>query len=762
MKYLILFVLSVLVIPLVSFSQAPVNYNDVGLIINENDTNSVAIGEYFIQQRNIPSRNVIRITAPTKETITFDEFQAVRAQIEDYLISSALRDSLNYLVTTKGVPLRITHGTGDDPRNASFDAEIMLILGSFAPHIGQNTLFAPPNSVRVHYYFRKDEPYRRKAVVPGTNPPLTYDLYLTTRLIGLTKEDVFALIDRSGPFTLVDKDSAKFVFDRDPRPIQLVPYDTNMAIAGSMLAARGWNVLVNHDSVFVTGERNVLGYTSWGSNDHFDHLFTQHARPKFHWLPGSLAETYVSTSARNFTPGQTSGQSRIADLIAEGCVGASGYVFEPYTVALTWVDVLFERYTRGYNLAESFYMANPTFSWMAVIVGDPKTSIITEMPPHPAPTAHATDAVCTGMPVTLTADNTLDGHKRWFDGDSSDVIAMGLPFDETHPLWIGNGDTQIHTPSVAGQRHYSFFNENFIGAAWAQTSVNVVEGLTLSIEISADSLFLDEDARVSVEATDDGAASWEWTFGDGGSASGRQAEHTYTTPGNYSITCTASNGPCTANASKEVVVMQTRPSIRSAENPVAFGETPIQSELEKQITIVNGYPSVTQVLSLSIEGLHAADFSIRHASLPAVVPGYGQFAFMATFTPSEHGEREAVLLVQLTTQATPLRIELRGIGTEIQTTVTDLAGINALTLYSNYPNPATDIMYIPFSLRESAHLRLTVYDESGRRIATLLDSHRAPGLHSVSWNTANIDSGKYMLILESALQRVTQRVSIVR
>ena len=188
--------------------------------------------------------------------------------------------------------------------------------------------------------------YQRKAMVPGSNPPVPFDLFLTTRLIGLTKEDVFALIDRSGPYTLVNKDSALFVFDRDPKPIQLNPYDVNLASAGTLLSARGWNTMVNEDSVYVTGKRNVLGYGSWGSNDHYDHHFTEFARPKFHWLPGSLAETYVSTSARNFVPGSTAGQSRIADLIAEGCTGASGYVYEPYTVALTWVNSLFDRYTR--------------------------------------------------------------------------------------------------------------------------------------------------------------------------------------------------------------------------------------------------------------------------------------------------------------------------------------------------------------------------------------------------------------------------------
>ena len=39
------------------------------------------------------------------------------------------------------------------------------------------------------------------------------------------------------------------------------------------------------------------------------------------------------------------------------------------------VSVLFDRYTSNYNLAESFYMASRSLSWMDVVIGDPKASI---------------------------------------------------------------------------------------------------------------------------------------------------------------------------------------------------------------------------------------------------------------------------------------------------------------------------------------------------------------------------------------------------
>jgi uncharacterized protein (TIGR03790 family) len=742
-------------------AQAPVNYDDVLLIINSNDTNSVTIGDYFIGKRNIRPRNVLRIDAPAKETITFAEFQSIRPQIEDYLTQSGLRDSINYFVTTKGVPLRITHGAGNDPRNASFDAEIMLILGAYAIHIGENTLFASQTSIRVHNYFQKNEPYKRSNIAPGTTRP--YDLYLTTRLTGLTKEDVFALIDRSGPFTFVDKDSARFVFDRDPRPIQLVPYDSNMALAGQMMASRGWNVLLNQDSVFVTHQRNVIGYASWGSNDHYDHHYTQFARPHFHWLPGSLAETYVSTSARNFTPGATSGQSRIADLIAEGCIGASGYVFEPYTVALTWVNFLFDRYTRGYNLAESFYMSNPTFSWMAVIVGDPKTSIVTSMPPAPTPGIVAPVAACVGSSLKLQAVDTQQGLLYWFAGDSSSVLAQGPPFDQTHPLSIAAGAQADFTPRQSGPLSITLLNENFVAKGWAQFDITVLEELAVSIHVSADTLYLDEDPTLLCSADAPDAEHFLWTFGDGASASTEQASHTYTRSGTFTVRCTVSSGECENSDERLIVVLATRPAVRALENPLAFGVVQITKDKRLTAVIENGLSNPVQLNALTLGGAHASDYSTASVSLPVTIPSMGRYNIDVTFTPSALGARVAQLEASIAEYASPLRIELQGEGVQDPTSIAQSAGtILEFDLLQSYPNPASDVARIPFALGKPTHVRLSVLDALGRTQLVLLDDVRPAGFHTETLRTQSLGSGSWMLLLEIDGKRITRPFTVIR
>jgi hypothetical protein len=46
-------------------------------------------------------------------------------------------------------------------------------------------------------------------------------------------------------------------------------------------------------------------------------------------------------------------------------------VSEPYAVALCRAHLLFDHYTRGRNLTESFWSATPFLQWKDLVVGDP-------------------------------------------------------------------------------------------------------------------------------------------------------------------------------------------------------------------------------------------------------------------------------------------------------------------------------------------------------------------------------------------------------
>ena len=93
-------------------------------------------------------------------------------------------------------------------------------------------------------------------------------------------------------------------------------------------------------------------------------------------MPGAIADTCGYSTAYTVTNPHWFYRLTVGDLIMDGITGVKGYVdyASPYIDTNTRVDVLFDRYTSGYNLAESFYAATPYLSWIDVVIGDPKTA----------------------------------------------------------------------------------------------------------------------------------------------------------------------------------------------------------------------------------------------------------------------------------------------------------------------------------------------------------------------------------------------------
>ena len=335
-------------------------YDDVAVIVNLNSSTSVTIADYFASARSIPAKNIIYVSAPTAEEIDSLAFEQLRSQIESHLQTNNLTNQINYLVTTKGVPLKVNRGNvfSTSSPSSSVESDLACILGPYSQYIGKQGRITSP-------YYYQSAPFSRAA----------YGIYLVTRLDGYTLSEVLGLIDRGGQNIATDP-SALYVFDQDPDWNSTLPSLNNyLTSARNILAARGKNVKLNTDTSYVVNSANVIGYVSWGSNDHHAADFSQHALPHNAWTRGAISETYVSTSARSFEAPPTYGQSLIADLISEGVTGAKGYVYEPFSNAMAVAFILMDRYTSGYNLAESFFMASSSLSWMDVVVGDPKTGI---------------------------------------------------------------------------------------------------------------------------------------------------------------------------------------------------------------------------------------------------------------------------------------------------------------------------------------------------------------------------------------------------
>ena len=67
---------------------------------------------------------------------------------------------------------------------------------------------------------------------------------------------------------------------------------------------------------------------------------------------------------------------------------------------------------------------------------------------------------------------------------------------------------------------------------------------------------------------------------------------------------------------------------------------------------------------------------------------------------------------------------------------------NQFSLMQNYPNPFNPSTLIRYSLEKSEHVKLDIYDYSGKHVKSLLDGHSKPGLTQVKWNSENENGEK--------------------
>ena len=231
-----------------------IDYSDVGVLINNLSEESRTIGWAFVAARNISLDRVFIFNqsgTPVGETINREKFTTYFAEpFLEMLRNSSSASSLNYLVTTKGIPLRISGGAD----KASFDQELALLGGTYNSSIGANNWFNHgygPLAGKEMNSFTRDE----------------YGFFLVTRLTGYTVDTALELIERAnnslgerGTFVLdlaTNRNGSGYKYWNDDL------YAANLTLNGSMDIP----VIFDEESEFITNISNVMGYASWGSND---------------------------------------------------------------------------------------------------------------------------------------------------------------------------------------------------------------------------------------------------------------------------------------------------------------------------------------------------------------------------------------------------------------------------------------------------------------------------------------------------------------
>ena len=335
--------------------------DQVVIIVNDNSALSRTIGEYYARKRGVPAAQVCRLRAPLEETVPrFIYDSRIAAPVARFLRSRRLVDKILFLVTTNDVPLRIRGSDGPGGDQAAVDSELALLYQDIISGKPHRTAGFIPNP-----YFSANERL--------SHPK--YPLYLVTRLAGYTFADVRGLIDRAQHA----RNLGRVVLD------QRGDGEGDDWLFATAVRLPKERVLLETTPRVVYGERDVIGYASWGSNDHARQDRDLH----FTWLDGAIATEFVSTNGRTFhEPPQDwhlgnlwkppsllwedSPQSLSADYVRQGVTGVTGNVYEPFLAYTPRPQILFPSYILdGVTLAEACYRSIPALSWQNIVLGDP-------------------------------------------------------------------------------------------------------------------------------------------------------------------------------------------------------------------------------------------------------------------------------------------------------------------------------------------------------------------------------------------------------
>lgn len=404
--------------------QSAVGPENVLVLYNNASADGVALANYYAEVH--PGVHLLGIDLPDingmppGEAVTAEYYlKNIRQSILDSGLLNSQSISINTIVTTKGLPLRIYNNvarpaTYTDPfgvsRKTAFGwwsnySSLESELTRIDP-IGAGYNLNDPSTLNTallqmadqKYYIEGSSSYPQ----PSNNPYylstsyFNYDDYshpgyggmrLSARLDGYTASDVITAIDKAQQAYLLPIANSKYIVaDNDP-----------IGKDGSRLLMQNLqdNLLAPNQTPYFTGDYNntniaitsesatVIGYVSHGV--HGSELGPQYILPKvdpndttkhlsFTLANGAVFETHESYNAYSFqTSGNTRGMGQVAQWLAIGGTAGVGNVEEPSSGAQYEVneEQMFRMLLDGKTWGEAAWSSLQMLSYVNTVVGDP-------------------------------------------------------------------------------------------------------------------------------------------------------------------------------------------------------------------------------------------------------------------------------------------------------------------------------------------------------------------------------------------------------
>lgn len=402
------------------------------VIINSASSDSIEIGEYYALKRNIAPQNILYLNMPLSYSISISDYlSTIHNPVKSFIQDNMLSDKILYLVTTKGVPVSVSGRCVDDML-----ADIYNATADYMPAIEDIYNYPHP------YYGSK------KRFTPQ------YSMLCVSRLDGPTSELVKSIIDKA---LYAEKHS--YILNNgtmwlDDRNLNFNLYDSFYSFAERFIQTpaivaktNGINAQTDGTSSLfaINSCSDTLYYYGWYSYWNFKEVFNGYLKV------GSIAGHLDSASF--YSANNTGDNNWGIHLLSRGATAVYGAIIEPYTVTFPNGGIFYDRFFKGFNLAESYWSSTNTMRWRMMLIGDPLYN----------PYAH--DPVQDTQPPVISNIQTCAGGLRTFfiKWDTDEITEHAVqyytgsetPVDTGYKQWFSK-NAQIVIDNLEKNQPYYF------------------------------------------------------------------------------------------------------------------------------------------------------------------------------------------------------------------------------------------------------------------------------------------------------------------
>lgn len=319
---------------------------NVFVVVNQNSSNSVQLGNYYAEQRHIPPQNYLRINWPgTNIEWTISDFtNTLLNPLRDAIFSRQLTNQIDYVVLSMDIPYRVTNGTNG--QNSTTSA---LFYGFKSDNRDLDTCPLAPSSFNnysgTEAIFRNITPF-------STNTNYFLATMLTSTSLDLAKQ----IVDHGvqSDFTYPTQPVLLSKTSDTARNVRYVNFD-NAVFNGRL---KGLNITRTNDP-------NPPPFSVAG----FETGYYFYSAQANNFVPGAMADNLTSFGGLLFE--NTGGQTTLLSFLQAGAAGSFGTVVEPCNYLSKFPAPLNYFYqARGFSLAECYYqsLGNP---YQGLVVGEP-------------------------------------------------------------------------------------------------------------------------------------------------------------------------------------------------------------------------------------------------------------------------------------------------------------------------------------------------------------------------------------------------------